>query len=59
MTAVFEKEGCGIEKIKCERCGRTLMLAELVKGEMKCPRCGRINRLEFPQREEHIKRTVE
>ena len=47
-----------IEKIKCERCGRTLLLAELVKGEIKCPRCGRINRIEYPQREEHIKRTV-
>lgn len=49
----------GIEKIKCERCGRTLLLVELVKGEIKCPRCGKINQVEYPQRGEHIKRTVE
>ena len=48
-----------IEKIKCEKCGRTLLLAELLKGEIKCPRCGTINRIEYPQREEHIKRTSE
>ena len=47
-----------MKKIKCEQCGRTLLLAELVKGEMKCPRCGKINRIEYPQREEHIKRTI-
>ncbi len=52
-------EVISIEKVKCEKCGRTLLLAESVKGEIKCPRCGRVNEIEYPQREEHIKRTSE
>lgn len=34
-----------VVKVKCAKCGRTLMLAAYVKGEIKCPRCGNINRI--------------
>jgi phage FluMu protein Com len=40
-----------IEKIKCERCGQTLLLAEYVKGEIKCPRCKTINKLDVKRTE--------
>ncbi|WP_455616653.1 hypothetical protein [Eisenbergiella sp.] len=40
-----------IEKIKCERCGQTLLLAEYVKGEIKCPRCKKINKLDVKRTE--------
>lgn len=40
-----------IEKIKCERCGQTLMLADYVKGEIKCPRCKKVNRLDIKKTE--------
>nr|DAY91331.1 MAG TPA: DNA-directed RNA polymerase [Caudoviricetes sp.] len=36
-----------IEKIKCKKCGKTLLLAERVKGEIKCPRCGEINKVDY------------
>ncbi|MCI8274166.1 MAG: Com family DNA-binding transcriptional regulator [Lachnospiraceae bacterium] len=48
-----------IEKIKCARCGRTLMLADYVKGEIKCPRCGEINQLDYRQGQEPKSRTSE
>ncbi|WP_411338362.1 Com family DNA-binding transcriptional regulator [Ruminococcus gauvreauii] len=33
--------------MKCTKCGQTLMLADVVKGEIKCPRCGKINHLNY------------
>ena len=36
-----------IEKIKCEKCGHTLLFVEVVKGEIKCPRCKKINKIEY------------
>ncbi len=60
----FEKEMAGwrrclrlcaevvkIEKVRCVRCGQTLLLAEYVKGEIKCPRCKTINRLDIKMTE--------
>nr|DAU84161.1 MAG TPA: DNA-directed RNA polymerase [Caudoviricetes sp.] len=35
-----------MEKIKCEKCGKTLMFAEYARGEIKCPRCGKINKID-------------
>lgn len=40
-----------IEKVRCVRCGQTLLLAEYVKGEIKCPRCKTINRLDMKMTE--------
>ncbi|MGP8315051.1 Com family DNA-binding transcriptional regulator [Enterocloster aldenensis] len=40
-----------IEKVRCVRCGQTLLLAEYVKGEIKCPRCKTINRLDVKMTE--------
>jgi phage FluMu protein Com len=40
-----------IEKVRCARCGQTLLLAEYVKGEIKCPRCKTINRLDIKMTE--------
>lgn len=40
-----------IEKVKCEKCGQTLLLAEYVRGEMKCPRCKTINKLDIKMTE--------
>ncbi|MBT9827401.1 Com family DNA-binding transcriptional regulator [Enterocloster bolteae] len=40
-----------IEKVRCVRCGQTLLLAEYVKGEIKCPRCKTINRLDIKMTE--------
>ncbi len=55
-----EPIGCTkIEKIKCNKCGRTLMKADVVKGEIKCPRCGAINKLNFRQGQEPIGCTKE
>ncbi|WP_418419396.1 Com family DNA-binding transcriptional regulator [Blautia sp.] len=48
-----------MEKIKCNKCGRTLMKADVVKGEIKCPRCGAINKLNFRQGQESIGCTKE
>lgn len=41
-----------IEKVRCSKCGQTLLLAEVVKGEIKCPRCKTINKLDFKQKTE-------
>nr|DAZ26286.1 MAG TPA: DNA-directed RNA polymerase [Caudoviricetes sp.] len=40
-----------IEKIKCGKCGKTLLIAEFVKGEIKCPRCGKVNKINFQGQE--------
>lgn len=53
------REAIVIEKIKCPKCGRTLMLAEYVKAEMKCPRCGTVNKLDYRQGQEPRGRTRE
>ncbi|MBS5285129.1 MAG: Com family DNA-binding transcriptional regulator [Blautia sp.] len=45
--------------MKCRNCGRTLLLAKVLEGEMKCPRCGKINRIIFRQGQEPISRTKE
>lgn len=34
-----------MKKIKCTNCNKTLMLAEIIKGEIKCPRCGVVNKV--------------
>ena len=44
---------------KCNKCGQTLMKADVVKGEIKCPRCGAINKLNFRQGQEPIGCTKE
>ena len=48
-----------IEKIKCGKCGQTLMKADVVKGEVKCPRCGVINKINYKQGQEPIGCTKE
>ena len=35
------------QKLKCEQCGKTLLLIEYGKIEIKCPRCGHISRIEI------------
>ncbi len=47
-----------MKKIKCEKCSQTLLFAAVIDGEIKCPRCGKINKIIYPRRQEHIKRTV-
>ena len=48
-----------IEKIKCEKCGHTLLFAEVIKGEIKCPRCKKINKIEYPAKGRVQGRTTE
>lgn len=36
-----------MKKLKCEKCGKTLLLIEYGKIEIKCPRCGHITILEI------------
>lgn len=36
-----------MRKIRCAECGRTLLLMEYGKVEIKCPRCGRIMNIEY------------
>lgn len=38
-----------IGKVKCPRCGQTLMLAEYAKAEIKCPRCKEIVKIKIPK----------
>ena len=45
------EEVAKIEKIKCSHCGKTLLLAEYMKGEIKCPRCGKLNKIDYQGRE--------
>ena len=47
MPSLQWQEVLKIEKIKCEKCGQTLLKADVVKGEIKCPRCGKINKLDY------------
>ena len=35
------------QKLKCEQCGKTLLLIEYGKIEIKCPRCGHISKIEI------------
>nr|DAN97717.1 MAG TPA: DNA-directed RNA polymerase [Caudoviricetes sp.] len=39
-----------IEKIKCNKCGKTLLYAEHIEGEIKCPRCKEINRIKIERK---------
>nr|DAV86792.1 MAG TPA: DNA-directed RNA polymerase [Caudoviricetes sp.] len=48
-----------IEKIRCTRCGHTLLFANYIKGEMKCPRCKKINKIEYPAKGRVQRRTDE
>ena len=36
-----------MKKLKCEKCGKTLLLIEYGKLEIKCPRCGHITKIEI------------
>ena len=36
-----------MKKLKCETCGKTLLLIEYGKLEIKCPRCGRVTKVEI------------
>lgn len=49
MGALFVQKigGYMYEKVKCINCGKTLLFAEHIKGEIKCPRCGSINRVDI------------
>lgn len=44
-----------MKRLKCSKCGKTLMLIEYGKLEVKCPRCGESHKVEIKeiQREEH------
>ncbi len=48
-----------IEKIKCAKCGHTLLFAEVIKAEIKCPRCKKINKIEYPAKGRVQRRTTE
>lgn len=51
-----------MQKVKCEKCGQTLMLAAFALVQIKCPRCGKINKInleEDKQRQEPITSTRE
>lgn len=41
------KPSSDYRKLKCERCGKTLLLIEYGKIEIKCPRCGHISSVEI------------
>lgn len=36
-----------MQKLTCLECGKTLMLIEYGKLEIKCPRCGAILKIEY------------
>lgn len=38
-----------MKKLKCEKCGKTLLLIEYGKIEIKCPRCGHTSHIEIKQ----------
>lgn len=48
----LEKERDKFVKVACEKCRKTLLYAEYIKGEIKCSRCGTVNKIEIMQREE-------
>lgn len=41
-----------MKKLKCEKCGHTLMLIEYGKLEIKCPRCGHISKVHIKVNEQ-------
>ena len=45
-----------MEKIRCTECGRTLLLIEYGKIEIKCPRCGKIIKIEHRKDNEQRER---
>ena len=36
-----------MKKIRCDECGRTLLLMDYGKVEIKCPRCGHVRNIEY------------
>lgn len=38
-----------MQKLKCTKCGKTLLLIEYGKIEVKCPRCGQMIKIEIKQ----------
>lgn len=40
-------------EIRCAKCRRLLMKAEVVKGEIKCPKCGYISQVEKEDSKEY------
>ena len=36
-----------MKKLKCEKCGKTLLFIEYGKVEIKCPRCGKKTTVEI------------
>lgn len=38
-----------MKKLSCPECGRTLMLIESGRLEIKCPRCGAIVKIDYPK----------
>ena len=45
-----------MKKLKCEKCGNTLLLIEYGKLEIKCPRCGLISKVEIKVNEQSPRR---
>ena len=45
-----------MKKISCTKCGKTLLLMEYGKVEVKCPRCGHIMRVEKDRDNEQSER---
>lgn len=41
-----------MKKLKCDRCGKTLLHIEYGKIEIKCPRCGKIIKIEIKGNEQ-------
>lgn len=48
-----------IVKIKCMKCGHTLLFAEYIKGEIKCSRCKAVNKVEYNTKGRVQRRTLE
>lgn len=46
-AAIYQNWGGDIGKVKCPRCGQTLMRADYAKVEIKCPRCKEIVKIEI------------
>jgi len=41
-----------MKKLKCEKCGKTLLLIEYGKLVIKCPRCGHTEKVEIKVNEQ-------
>lgn len=39
-----------MKRLKCEKCGKTLLLIEYGKIEIKCPRCKHTTKVEITQK---------